>query len=133
MLLIKAYWVLMNILLSVKVFNELKQILSESLKQSSSKKIDFNDFKQIYFECFEMICIFLFLINYLLLMKNQKLERINSLKKVYQIRNCVICFMKKSCIIFRPCNHLCSCAGCYIALLKYRKNSCPVCQQKTDP
>jgi hypothetical protein len=56
----------------------------------------------------------------------------NKLKKVFQAQYCVICFTKNSCIIFRPCNHLCTSAGCYIAILKYRMNSYSVCQNKNE-
>ena len=124
MFLVKSYWILMNLLLYLIIINELNGTSAVYSSSSTNVLKDVN--------ICGILCIFLFLINYKLLKKNEKLEKMNKLKKVFQTQYCVICFSTNSCIIFRPCNHLCTCAGCYIFLLKNRLNSCPVCQNKNE-
>lgn len=42
--------------------------------------------------------------------------------------SCIVCRENIPCVVFKPCHHLCCCAGCAIQLQS--SSGCPLCQQK---
>ena len=57
-----------------------------------------------------------------------KSEKINKLKESsfpsINKKTCIACMLNEICIIFRPCNHLCTCENC-----SEKINICPMCRQ----
>tara|TARA_Y100000994_G_scaffold126078_1_gene103495 strand:- start:6245 stop:7183 length:939 start_codon:yes stop_codon:yes gene_type:complete len=59
---------------------------------------------------------------------------LNSLKddheELEQYTNCKICYENKTCIVLKPCNHLCLCETCERTLMNHHSRTCPICRKR---
>lgn len=58
-----------------------------------------------------------------------KLKTISDNKSDVELKQCVICFVNEN-IIALSCGHKKFCSKCIIAMLKNKKNTCPICREK---
>lgn len=59
--------------------------------------------------------------------ENQRLRPDNDRVAAAHESSCMICFTNVPCTIFRPCNHMCCCAGCALHVDK-----CPICNEQHE-